>query len=239
MLRFVLFDTTYFSPEDDVDATRKDLMWLLEALTQRNQNYLAHHPNAPRLYKSGVKYEVPAQFNGECEEVRVLRSALGKVANRRDVAATLSLIQDVFGGERFRDYGRVLENGGGDCDNLACIRVAELRQAGIKAKPFMTHRKRLGGGTTYHALVRWPPIPGVPYETTEDPSLLLGMGGEAKKKEREEEIRKNIERRDHLLAARNGRVDMSVDLLEDVLGLKRPQADLNYVLDDVLKRIAA
>jgi hypothetical protein len=195
MLRYVLFDTTYFASGDDVVETRKNVLWLLEALVQRNMEYLRQRPSTPKLYKSGVVYQVPKQMDGECEEVQILKKALGKVgANQRDVARVLDLVQDVLGGERFRDIGRIIENGGGDCDNLAAWRVAELRQKGIQARPYMTHRERIGGGTTYHALVLWPPFGSVKHETSEDPSLLLGMGGPARAADRAEEIRKNVER---------------------------------------------
>lgn len=342
MLRFVLYDLTLFGPGDDVERARKALCWLMESLVQRNIDYLKVNPDTPRLYKSGVKYQVPLQFDGECEEVKILRSALGSTAkNDSRVANVLDLVQAVLGGERFRDIGRIIENGGGDClpvetlvetpwghrpigdlvagdivtshlgyerdhrtivtkvwprstkptitlflsdgsktvaspehrvyaaqpgmspqfwevenlvegaeigvwrdaaikflkiavkepsaprecvdistaarsfvlsesraivhncDNLATWRVAELRQSGIEARPFMTHRMRLDGGTTYHALVLWPPINEAGRVgnkapdhlwTSEDPSLLLGMGGAERAEERAEEIRKNKER---------------------------------------------
>jgi hypothetical protein len=194
MLQYILVETTMFSSGDDPEQTRKDLCWWLEALTQRNQDYLKLRPTTPRLYKSGVKYELPKQYDGECEEVRVLKAALGKAARQRDVARVLEKVQQVLGGEHFCDIGTILKRGSIDCDGLACWRAAELRQAGIHARPFMTHRERLAGGTVYHALVLWPPFGNVLYETTEDPSLLLGMGGESRTAERAEEIRKNVER---------------------------------------------
>jgi hypothetical protein len=226
LLRYVLFDTTYFAPADNVEQTRKDLMWLLEALAQRDQSYLAQRPQTPALYRSGVKYEVPKQFDGECDEVRVLKDALGSKVKSREVRKVLDLIQEVLGGERFRDIGRILENGGGDCDNLSTWRVAELRQAGIPARPYMTNRQRLDGGTTYHALVMWPPFGDSPHWTSEDPSLLLGMSQPERAADRNEEIRKNRERCDLIrrfgvqqcLAMANG----GASSLEDVLGLRRP-----------------
>ncbi len=171
-------------------------MFFLEALTQRNQGYLKARPHTPRLYKSGVRYEIPKQFGGDCEEVAILRKALGKAAWKRDVRKALEKIQGVLGGEHFCDIGVILELGSIDCDGLACYRAAELRQAGIQARPYMTHRERFGGGTTYHALVLWPPFGNVPYVTSEDPSLLLGMGGPERAPERAEENRKNQERCD-------------------------------------------
>lgn len=395
MLQYILFDTTLFSPGDSLEETRKDLMWILESLSQRNMGYLKQNPKTPSLYKSGVKYTVPAQFDGECAEVQTIRNALTKsAANQADVARVLDTMQSVFGGERFRDIGRIIENGGGDCfakgtkmlrrdgqkiavedlkagdeiwgrhrwsrveatankgvlpvfdfyldngksftvtgdhklfvvartgavvrvhaseianigdhiqatsieliapkhvgevrsdprlcnqtfanfndyfdsvrrvhnvvwgdftgdktmsrtdevfdiqtddhyvylvdadvtvsncDNVACWRVAELRQAGIPARPYMTNRTRPDGGTTYHALVLWPPIPGVPYETSEDPSLLLGMGGPSRKPDRDLEIQKNQERCD-ILRNKPG----------SIASLTPPSGDLAAAIDDVL-----
>lgn len=218
MLRDIHVETTMFAGADDPRQTEKDLCWWLEALTQRNQDYLKQRPDTVRLYKSGVVWEAPKQFDGDCEEVMVLKRALGKEAARsRDVRKVLEKIQRVFGGEHFCDIGVILELGKIDCDGLACWRAAELRQAGIPAQAFMTSRKRLGGGTTYHALVRWPPL-AEPWWTSEDPSLLLGMSQPQRQADREEEKRKNLERCDYL---RTKRATPSPDLLEEVLGLKR------------------
>lgn len=195
MLRFVLFDLSLFADGDNQPAARKNLVWILEALVQRDMTYLTDHPNAPLLYQSGVRYAQPAQFAGDIDEVAVLKAALGSRKYDSKVAAALDMVQAALGGERFRDIGRVLENGEADCDNLASWRAAELRQAGIKASPYITWRKRLDGGTTYHVVVRWPD------DTLEDPSLLLGMGGAARARERQEQIDANQERVEMVKAA--------------------------------------
>jgi hypothetical protein len=227
VLRFILFDTTLFGDGDkDVHETRQDLMWIQEALVKRNQNYLKQRPNSPPLYRSGVKYMLPNQFDGEPEEVSVLRAALGNKLKDPKVASVLDTCLQVFGGERFRDIGRIIENGGGDCDNLAAWRVAELRQAGIEAMSYMTNRRRMDGGTTYHALVLWPPFANVPYVTSEDPSLLLGMSQPDRKADRDEEIRKNVERCDLIrrygVKPVAGAPSSSFEAdVEDVLGLRR------------------
>jgi hypothetical protein len=205
-------------------------MWVMESLVQRNQAYLKARPNTPRLYQSGVVYKLPAQMDGEVPEVSLLKQFLSPSGLRDNrVLDVLDKIQAVLGGERFRDIGRIIENGGGDCDNVACWRAAELRQAGIKARPYMTSRIRPDGGTTYHALVLWPPIPGANYVTSEDPSLLLGMGGPARAAERAEEIRKNAERCDLLRGKKpsatsplSPAADPEIDALEGALGLRRP-----------------
>lgn len=224
MLRYILVDTMMFSPADDPRQTEKDLCWWLEALTQRNQDYLRQRPGTPMLYKSGVIWEAPKQFEGECQEVHIMRKALGGASGQRDVRKILDKMQDVFGGEHFCDIGRILELGAIDCDGLACWRAAELRQAGIKASPYMTSRRRLDGGTTYHALVRWPPL-GESHETSEDPSLLLGMHQPQRAGDRAEEIRKNQERCDILSGRRPNAMRMTQanidDALEEILGIRR------------------
>jgi len=82
-----------------------------------------------------------------------------------------------------------------NCDNVCAWRAAELRQSGIHAMPYITHRQRQDGGTTYHAIVRWPD------GSSEDPSLLLGMGGPDREMDRAEERRKNAERHDKVKKA--------------------------------------
>jgi hypothetical protein len=191
-LRYVLFDTSLFERGSDERQARTNLTWLLESLTQLDQAYLKDHPDTPRLYNSGVVYSAPQQFNGDCDEVRILKSALGVKAIVPEVAAALDSVQQVMGGERFRDIGRIIERGSTDCDGIAAFRAAELRQAGIQASPYITWRQRPDGGWTYHVLVRWP---GQGDEDDkrliEDPSLLLGMGGEARAADRQVEIEKN------------------------------------------------
>jgi hypothetical protein len=80
-----------------------------------------------------------------------------------------------------------------NCDNVVCWRVAELRNAGCRGvRPYITHRVNTDGSKTYHALVYWPSPK--PKGSTEDTSMLLGMGGAAMEKERAEEVRKRTER---------------------------------------------
>ena len=81
-----------------------------------------------------------------------------------------------------------------NCDNVASWRAAELRELGVNAKPYITWRQRPDGGTTYHVIVR--------YEdgSSEDPSLLLGMGSPGREADRQEEERKLGERMGDLLS---------------------------------------
>jgi len=177
LLRNVLFDLHLFPDESERASSQKRVLVLLESLTLINQFYLEEHPETPLIYKSGIEYKLPAQFGaGEAE---------GGVPG--------------YSGEVFRDIPRIIENGGGDCDNVASWRAAEIRhRLGVAAKPYITWRRRPDGGTTYHVIVIWPD------GSSEDPSLLLGMGGAGKAKEREEEVRKLAERAAEMLLALKG-----------------------------------
>ena len=130
MLRHVHYESTMFAPRDSVADTRRDLMWLLEGLTQRNQSYLKARPNTPRLYKSGVRYEVPRQVNGDCEEYEILKKALGRSANERSVRKVLDKVQAVFGGEHFCDIGVILELGSIDCFPLSQKIITRSKSTG-------------------------------------------------------------------------------------------------------------
>jgi hypothetical protein len=90
--------------------------------------------------------------------------------------------------EIFLDIPGLMRRGKGDCNELVPMRVAELWNAGIAASPYLTKAPNDKGGWTYHAIVLWPD------GSSEDVSLILGMGGPDLANERREEIRKNIER---------------------------------------------
>lgn len=171
-LRFILMEFGgLFEDENDREVSEDSLLMLLGMLSQWNYQWLKRNPKTPRLYESGVVYKLPEQLDDG--------TTVGNVVYRR--------------GEHFRDVPAILENGGGDCDNLACWRVAELWVAGHRGVlPYITNRERPGGGRTYHALVYWPTPK--PKGSTEDPSLLLGMGGWEHEPEREAERQKNRER---------------------------------------------
>lgn len=76
------------------------------------------------------------------------------------------------GHEDWQTIPYVLDRGEGDCEDLACWRVAELRiRRGIRAVPRLTWRPRVNG-RLYHITVRYPD------GRVEDPSRVLGMGRE-------------------------------------------------------------
>lgn len=172
MLRHVLFDMALFVDEADRENSQKRVLWLLEALTRCNQLYLRQNPDTPRIYDAPIEYKVPAQMEGtDVPEVSLIRDFLASRGAPSNVMAALDKLYNICGGgEIFREIPRILENGGGDCDNLAAWRTAELRELGIDAMPYITWRRRADGGMTYHVIVLWPD------GSSEDPSLLLGMG---------------------------------------------------------------
>lgn len=73
--------------------------------------------------------------------------------------------------EIWQDIPTLLENRFGDCEDLACWRVAELNFAGIKAKPYLKWRNTGPRQSVMHATVAWPD------GRIEDPSAALGMNG--------------------------------------------------------------
>jgi hypothetical protein len=186
----VLFDLSLFANEADRENSQKRVLWLLEALTCCDQLYLQQHPETPLIYQSGIKYIQPAQFeHANVPEVKLIREYLEQQgASQRMFDALDKLYNIVGGGEIFREIPRIILNGGGDCDNVAAWRCAELRELGIAACPYITWRTRGDGGMTYHVIVRWPD------GSSEDPSLLLGMGGASRASDRAEEERKLAER---------------------------------------------
>jgi hypothetical protein len=57
------------------------------------------------------------------------------------------------GTEEWLDIPSVIDAGWGDCEDLACWRVAELRKQGVRAGPYVRYRL-VDGVFHYHALVQ-------------------------------------------------------------------------------------
>lgn len=72
------------------------------------------------------------------------------------------------GTEDWLDIGEVLKLGYGDCEDLACYRVAELIKNGVPARPELIWRNK-GEFYLYHIKVM------LHNGITEDPSRQLGM----------------------------------------------------------------
>lgn len=196
MLRHILFDVNFFGNEAERASSQKRVLCLLEALVWINRLHLLEHPETPLLYKSGVTYKLPAQLEQrDSPDVEAVRAFLESKGAPASIMGALRAIADsAGGGEHFRDIPRIIENGGGDCDNLASWRVAELRELGVNAKPYITWRQRPDGGTTYHVIVLWPD------GSSEDPSLLLGMGQPDREPDRLDEVAKLGERAGELVS---------------------------------------
>ena len=72
--------------------------------------------------------------------------------------------------EDWKGIAQTLEDGFGDCEDLACWRVAELvARERVAAEPVFRYRQ-VGRLSVYHILVRYPD------GRIEDPSAALGMG---------------------------------------------------------------
>jgi hypothetical protein len=78
-----------------------------------------------------------------------------------------------YGEEDWDTIPVVYERGWGDCEDLACIRCAELRRAGLQCHPDFYISKREPLQLTYHIVVRIIAPNG--RHIIEDPSAKLGM----------------------------------------------------------------
>jgi hypothetical protein len=152
------FRTAMFRGDWDQIWSQERLLHLMEALCRVNQTHIRQmnifvqrglvSSPYPLLYKAGIHYE--------------------REKNGTEIWPDIpSLLSGVMGkGDHPGNWG--------DCEDLACWRVAELREiAKVNAKPFAKWRRRDGGVYAYHALVL------LPDGRLEDPSLVLGMGREA------------------------------------------------------------
>jgi hypothetical protein len=105
-------------------STRASLETALAALYALNVRYLETHPQAPRLYSSGVRY------------VREPRVCVGGSCLRREHWQTIPV---------------TLERREGDCEDLASWRAAELTvRDGTPARPSL---EQVGPGQ-WHVVVR-------------------------------------------------------------------------------------
>lgn len=183
-------DLQFDTPQHQ-ESSEKLLLKCMALVAQINKVYLDDHPLEPNLYESGIVYTPPDQNDGRPplrrEDTQDLLALLKRMGAEPDTA--LMVIRILKGIEIFLDYPRLLKRGKGDCNELVPVRIAELWRAGILASPYLVKAGANGrGGISYHAVVLWPD------GSSEDPSLILGMGGRERADERAEEIRKNMER---------------------------------------------
>jgi hypothetical protein len=151
----IVFKVALFRGDFDQARSQYSLLWLMEALVRINQSHIRQFKALskqkkvpapyPLLYRAGIHYE-PEPGTEEWLDIPHMLAATG----------------GTFPGPW------------ADCEDLACWRTAELREASkpVKAKPFAKWRKKDDGSYAYHALTL------LPDGRLEDPSLVLGMGNE-------------------------------------------------------------
>lgn len=145
-------------PPTERRRSQKALLWLMEGLCRINQDIFAFQnklgKRVPALYGSGFKYQ---REDGQ---------EWWKVGTRLEGEPT-ELWQDIY---------KTVARKGGDCEDLACYRIAELRYVYKRpARPFVTYRVGPDGAYHYHALL-W--AKGPDGWRLEDPSRKMGMGFE-------------------------------------------------------------
>lgn len=182
-----------FKTAAEQDASEDILIRLVLLFGRINLRYLLDNPETKPLYEADVHYGLPDQVDNRIVDEDKLRKLVALLQEMKlDTETILMVFRMVNGIEVFLDLPAVYRRGKGDCNELAPIRLAELWRAGLAASPYLTKRRNERGGLTYHALILHPD------NTTEDPSRILGMAGEA---ERLSEIRKNCERQANMLVA--------------------------------------
>lgn len=167
-------------------------------LTLQNFWFLLDNPDYPKLYDTDMVYLLPEQLERKPtrRQLKDLENFLRTTMQMTDdeIEHHIDLAQGV---EIFRTIPRMADHGGGDCDNWAAARAAEIcvaahRLGGTsRAKPYLVWRED-GNRMIYHAKVMHGD------GSDEDPSLIKGMGGEDRAAERLEECRKNYERYDNM-----------------------------------------
>jgi hypothetical protein len=190
-------DLSFDTPEDRWRSEQILLHYLL-ILTLRNYWFLLDNPDYPKLYDTDMVYLLPEQL-----ERRPTRSQLRDL--EKFLSTTMQMTGDEIqhhldlakGVEIFRDIPRMAEHGGGDCDNWAAARAAEVCVAAYRlggtseAKPYLVWRED-GNRMIYHAKVMHGD------GSDEDPSIIKGMGGQDRAADRLLECRKNYERYDNM-----------------------------------------
>lgn len=133
-------------PKWERARSQKAMLWMMEGLCRVNQDII--------ITQRKLRQPVPLLYSPEA----------GIRYQRED------------GTEDWQDIYTTVRKRWGDCEDLACWRVAELREVfRRKASPFVTYRVGPDGGYHYHALVT---AQGPGGWRLEDPSRKLGMGFE-------------------------------------------------------------
>jgi len=210
------FDT----PEEKADS-EEILIRLMGLNSKLDLMYLRKNPQTPPLYDSGVVYTPPDQADGrpplQKDDLKALLKLLRKMGS--DPETALMIVRMLKGIEIFLDVPALLRRGKGDCNELVPLRVAELWNVGIAASPLLVCEDNSRGGKSYHAIVLWPD------GSSEDPSLILGMGGQDLADLRRQECQKNFERwQNYIDAAR--RLIAAEGVSPDIIGRQIDQMGL-------------
>ena len=144
--RPIRIDVDLFQSEADRERSERALHFFLHALVCVDYEWLRYRPQTPALYTSGIRYEHEAPGQEEWQDI-----------------PTMLLAQNY---QRKRT---------GDCEDLACARVAEDWRRRCVSRPYVRYRLlTMPDGRTqmnlYHILSQRPD------GTIEDPSKQLGMG---------------------------------------------------------------
>lgn len=137
--------------------SQKALLWMMEALCRINQDII-------KVQKKLGK-PVPLMYGADIHYQREDGQEWWKQGTELESKPT-ELWQDIY---------TTIARKGGDCEDLACWRIAELRETfGRQAKPLVTYRVA-DGAYHFHALL-W--VMGPDGWRKEDPSDKLGMNWE-------------------------------------------------------------
>lgn len=138
-----------------LELAKAHMQALLDCLTAINRAYLQTRAY-PDLYAAGIRYHEDNPAPGS-----------------------------TCGDDDWCDIETVYRRRVGDCDDLACIRAAQLQAQGIPVRAIPLLRRR-GGQHEYHIVVAWPSGRSTYPRTVfrdpsgsglliEDPSAVLGM----------------------------------------------------------------
>lgn len=175
---------------------------ILGVVSRMNLQYLERRPGTRLLYDSGVTYSAPDQVRAprpRPEQLRELFALLKRMD--LDPETALMVYRIVRGAEVFLDIPSLYRRGHGDCNEIVPVRIAECWRAGLRPSPYITKQRNSRGGWTYHVVLLHED------GSSEDPSIILGMGGPARADERAEEIRKNVERHETYCQAADALAD--------------------------------
>lgn len=242
-MRHVNFDVDLsFDTPEDRWRSEQILLWKLMVLTLRNFWFLLDNPDYPKLYDTDMVYLLPEQLERaptkkQLKQLRNFLSTTMQMTND-EIEHHVDLAKGV---EIFRDIPRMADHGGGDCDNWAAARAAEIcvaaHRLGVnsKAKAYLVWREN-GNQMIYHAKVMHSD------GSDEDPSIIKGMGGQDRAPDRLEECRKNYERYDNMWQRAKGMMasesfSSDADRIARAAQLKASIDEFGYLPSDGIFRV--